>query len=235
MFKEKSFWLRVRIGLGLLAALVASLALFDGLPFRVLIVAGLVLCFFEILSVELCFGGQEDFRSSPLVALVVILCLATAGYFFVTTRRPLIVLAFICTISTDTFAYLCGKAFHGKFFERKPFPKTSPNKTFEGIIGGVALELAISRVAIVIMRDFGVIITGRFYQIALVGGLAAVAGDYLASRIKRAYGIKDFNAALGDLKIEQLLGREQGHGGYLDRLDSIIFLSTIIVILRTFT
>ena len=102
------------------------------------------------------------------------------------------------------------------------FPRLSPKKSVEGFIGGIAgaviLGLIYGRIfgahlisLSVPMRDCAII--------AGVGALIAVVGDLAASAIKRDTGIKDYGRLI------------PGHGGILDRFDSILFTAPVVYIL----
>jgi phosphatidate cytidylyltransferase len=105
----------------------------------------------------------------------------------------------------DTFAYFCGVAF-GK---HKMIPRVSPNKTWEGSIGGYLAGSIISLLyGVLVLKKlpFGLLLAG-----SLLLPLAAQIGDLSFSSIKRRFKVKDFGNLL------------PGHGGVLDRIDSIIF------------
>lgn len=127
-------------------------------------------------------------------------------------------LIFICAWGTDTFAYLTGKAF-GK---HKLIPHVSPNKTVEGSIGGVigAVLLCVLYLAITSNLMSIQILTGNIYIqgiiIGLIGSVFSQLGDLTASSIKRDTGIKDFGWIF------------PGHGGFMDRFDSVIFISPFL-------
>ena len=121
---------------------------------------------------------------------------------------------FLCAVfsvwSTDSFAYFGGKAF-GK---RKLAPTVSPNKTVEGSLIGAACGIGIGTL-------FGVLLLHSAmlgFIIGIVGGFAGQVGDLLESAIKRRLGIKDFGGLL------------PGHGGVLDRFDSLMVVCTLLVI-----
>ncbi|MGM0612298.1 MAG: phosphatidate cytidylyltransferase [Bacteroidota bacterium] len=103
----------------------------------------------------------------------------------------------------DTFAYLSGRLF-GKTLI---FPEVSPKKTWEGSIGGVVFTI-ISGAIFASSYSFMDLPAWIFF--ALITALSAIAGDYLASLLKRKAGVKDSGKFL------------PGHGGILDRLDSLI-------------
>lgn len=116
---------------------------------------------------------------------------------------------FIIAFGTDTFAYITGNLL-GK---RKLCPKVSPNKTIEGSIGGIlgSILLSIIYSKIFELGDLWIIITLSF-----LGSIVAQIGDLTASKIKRQVEIKDFGFIM------------PGHGGVLDRFDSILFASPFI-------
>ena len=116
----------------------------------------------------------------------------------------------------DCLAYLVGSAI-GK---HKMAPRTSPNKSWEGFVGGLLGSVAVWVVAAVFH------VAGLGLPLALACGLAegvvAVMGDLFESRIKRGVGVKDSGNLL------------PGHGGLLDRTDSILFGSVVAYFLLMF-
>lgn len=124
----------------------------------------------------------------------------------------------IAAWGTDSFAYIIGKVL--KLGKHK-FSKISPNKTIEGCIGGTVGALLISIIYTYICnRIFDTSISYvafGFLTIAL--SIIGQIGDFAASSIKRYVGIKDF----GDLI--------PGHGGMLDRIDSVIFIAPFAYLL----
>ncbi len=121
-------------------------------------------------------------------------------------------LLFVLAISTDIFAYLVGKTF-GK---HKLLEAVSPKKTIEGAIGGViGCVLSSFAFAYFFLPKISYI---DMFLLAFIGSIASQVGDLTASKIKRYCGIKDF----GDII--------PGHGGALDRLDSILFTAMIVFI-----
>lgn len=116
---------------------------------------------------------------------------------------------FIIAWSTDTSAYFSGYLFGNK----KLCPNISPEKTVEGAIGGiVGSMLASAAFAFFLFPEhmFSVIALGFF------GSILSQMGDLIASAIKRYAGIKDFGSIV------------LGHGGILDRFDSIIFTAPAV-------
>jgi len=122
---------------------------------------------------------------------------------------------------SDTSAYFVGTLF-GK---RKLAPKVSPKKTIEGTLGGVVISTGL-------ILLLGVLYEARlgarvdFLMLAVLSpifSIIAMLGDLTASAIKREYGVKDFGTIM------------PGHGGVLDRFDSVLFtLPAVYVATRYF-
>lgn len=123
-------------------------------------------------------------------------------------------LIFITAWGSDTGAYFTGKAI-GK---RKLAPKLSPNKTIEGSMGGILLSTILCIIYGLCMEKIFAIkfnIIG-FAIIGIVGSILGQLGDLTASAIKRYTGIKDYGNLI------------PGHGGVLDRFDSILFTAPLV-------
>jgi phosphatidate cytidylyltransferase len=200
----------------------------------------MILTFIELVFIH--FGWFEQLGIIPF--LVYFICILTVslyqkkgnpvygaafsifGSFFIT--MPLVLLNLIHNISireaipytlaififiwtNDTFAYLAGMAFG----RHKLYEKISPKKSWEGFIGGMVVVVAAG------------ILMNRFYPLAgllnwiffaLFTALASVFGDFNESLLKRIANIKDSGTIL------------PGHGGILDRIDSLLFASPVIYI-----
>ena len=113
-------------------------------------------------------------------------------------------LIFIIAFATDTCAYFAGYAF-GK---HKLIPKVSPKKTIEGILGSTLICLAFGYYFNI---DLKVIVILGF-----LGSIVAQVGDLFASSVKRYVGIKDYGKLI------------PGHGGILDRFDSVILVAPFV-------
>lgn len=122
-------------------------------------------------------------------------------------------LIFIASWMTDTAAYYAG-SFFGK---HKLCPEISPKKTIEGSIGGLLGSAVCCTLFGAIISDFTTVMPIYHFLIIglLCGGLSQL-GDLVASSIKRYVGIKDYSNLI------------PGHGGILDRFDSIIFSAVVI-------
>ncbi len=126
----------------------------------------------------------------------------------------LIWLIFIGAWGTDTLAYTFGRLF-GK---RKIIPEISPKKTIAGAIGGIlGCILLMVIYGIIVNSYFGLNV--RYIALILLGlfcGVISQIGDWAASAIKRYVNVKDFGNIM------------PGHGGVLDRFDSILFVAPVI-------
>ncbi len=121
----------------------------------------------------------------------------------------LVWLIFITAFGTDTMAYFAGYVF-GK---HKLAPKISPKKTIEGSVGGIlgsVLFCAIFGYYVIPELFFHCIVMG------VLGGIISQFGDLTASIFKRKMGIKDFGNLI------------PGHGGILDRFDSVLFTAPMV-------
>ena len=175
------------------------------------------------------------FRSEPklddaLMSLLPLLSLVIPGLgaMSLTAITPhalqvtLLVLMIAVPCVGDTFAFFIGSAVRGP----KLCPAVSPNKTISGAIGGLVGSLLAALLVGFFAWLFGgasrpmLPSWGAYVLIGLFGGVASQMGDLFASLIKRHCGIKDFSNLF------------PGHGGMLDRLDSIIFMAMVVFCYR---
>ena len=130
-------------------------------------------------------------------------------------------LIFISAWGCDTGAYFSGYLFG----RNKLAPTLSPKKTVEGSIGGTVIATALAAAYGFVLysmdlRSFGHILV--FALVAFVCSIAGQLGDLVASAIKRSRSIKDFGNIM------------PGHGGALDRFDSIIFVAPLAFVILYF-
>jgi phosphatidate cytidylyltransferase len=130
-------------------------------------------------------------------------------------------LVFLCSWGCDTCAYCVGKLC-GK---HRMSPRLSPKKSVEGAVGGVAGAALLTALYSFIFRKNMGIDTREIALLALIAaiaGLISMVGDLTASAIKRNYDIKDYGNLI------------PGHGGILDRFDSMIITAPIIYYLAAY-
>ena len=167
----------------------------------------IIYCFYSLIHLKQILP-VEKYQYDAVFFILLILCFAWGG---------------------DTCAYFAGRAF-GK---HKLCPVVSPNKPVEGAVGGVLGTMVFGVVATVIYSvvadrtdvftrsNFGV---SMYLIIALLGIVAAVLGiygDLFASVVKRQCGIKDYGTIF------------PGHGGILDRFDSVMFIAPFVTMVVT--
>ena len=126
----------------------------------------------------------------------------------------LVGLVFLCSWGCDTCAYCVGVLI-GK---HKMAPKLSPKKSIEGGIGGLAGAALLGALYALAINKWGGASAGvgEYALICFVGGIISMIGDLAASAIKRNHEIKDYGKLI------------PGHGGILDRFDSVIFTAPVI-------
>jgi phosphatidate cytidylyltransferase len=118
---------------------------------------------------------------------------------------------FILIWTNDTFAFLVGK----NFGKRKLLERISPNKTVEGFIGGMVFTFVAS---FILANKFHSHTLTQWIVIAAIVSTFGVLGDLIESMFKRQAGVKDSSNFI------------PGHGGFLDRFDSVIFAAPFIFI-----
>lgn len=138
--------------------------------------------------------------------------------------NTLLIIGIILTMTSDVGAYLIGKICGTKFIHARPFPNVSPNKSWEGVIGGLFIPG-------LIMPCLNYLFPNNLsgwplpMTVGCLAGLCAILGDANESALKRRYGVKDANDLLKNhpsfRHVESWLGGSEGHGGYYDRLDSM--------------
>ena len=127
----------------------------------------------------------------------------------ITNGKILIWFVFFSAWGTDIFAYLIGK-----HFGKHKFTEISPNKSIEGCIGGIIGALVMILTYTVVCNQFFMMNINYFYAgfIAVLLSVVSQIGDLAASSVKRYCSIKDYSNLI------------PGHGGMLDRIDSVIFI-----------
>lgn len=172
---------------------------------------------------------RADYRemfATQFMTLYIVLFMSYIPRIYAELGLEAMALIFIIAWGSDTSAYFCG-TFFGK---HKLIPKVSPKKTVEGAAGAViitgllcaAYGAVINACGYPLMGaapDMGVYI--RLFTVGAVTSAISQLGDLAASAIKRDAGIKDYGKIF------------PGHGGFMDRFDSVIFISPVVFYLFT--
>ena len=184
-------------------------------------------CLAVVMFIEavLSYGGAKPLRSADImytlfggiVIPMALTCLLRLK--MMPNGKYLVLLPFVCTFVSDSGAYFVG-VFLGK---HKGIFKVSPNKSLEGCIGSMA-SLIVGMVIYGLVLRYGAKIDVSFPILmlyAVIGNFVTQLGDLAFSLIKREHGIKDYGNLI------------PGHGGMLDRFDSMTFAAPAIFILVT--
>ncbi len=185
---------------------------FNSVFFRIFTVLTIIVGFCELY--KLFRESRYNHIGYFSTAICIFALLSTGFYFFSLKDKELILFAFLIIAIFDGFSQVSGQLF-GK---AKLFPKISPGKTIEGLIGG-------SLVALLSALVFKSLITGsplKAIVLAFVVVVFAFAGDAAKSIYKRQYCVKDFSNLI------------PGHGGFLDRFDSLIAAGAGVTLLGLF-
>ena len=223
---SKNFQVRLLCGLGLFIVAVVTMYIFDGIPFKIL-----AILFALIAAIELFSFLEKKKTVKNVILLFCELAFLVGGSIFViniTTLQIWLLIFGVC--GYDIFAYLCGNAFGGKVVKHhRPFPYISKNKTWEGTVMGVIISICLVGVVLYLTNS-------NQYWFLLCGPLAMI-GDLFESYMKRQFKVKDSNELVIKNpffdKLEFIVGEKEGHGGFLDRCDSIAFTCTILLIITT--
>lgn len=172
--------------------------------------------FVELLLIKDLFSYKTIplFQSKRLI--ITTFYLSTAFVFLVSISTmdnqfsPWVILgAFVLVWTNDSFAYIVGK----NFGRQKLFPRISPKKTVEGFLGG----LFFSCIASLVIAEFTKTLPfNHWLFLGIIVSVFGTLGDLIESKFKRQANVKDSGVIM------------PGHGGLLDRLDSIIFASPFI-------
>ncbi len=147
-----------------------------------------------------------------MLSFLVALRLEPGTVAFPEVGRNFLFLALFATFGSDTAAFFIGKAFG----RHKLAPQISPGKTWEGAIAGVAGGIIIS---LLFTLETSLQLPLSWWQAILLGALVSVfgqVGDLAESLLKRNYGVKDSGSLM------------PGHGGILDRMDSVLFAGAVV-------
>lgn len=205
-FKIKDFNLKIiAIALStLITCYIRSLNIFMFLVILIL--------YFVVMSIYYLFLEKINILDFIKLTFIFIYISIPMGLFLNLGNTNDIWLIYIISWGTDTFAYLVGVLF-GK---HKLCPNISPKKTIEGAIGGILGSVILLNIFNIYIFKYNPIFINL---VAIFSSIVAQIGDLFASKIKREANIKDFGNLIS------------GHGGVLDRFDSIVFLTPVIYVI----
>lgn len=223
---DKNFKVRIIVGLSMFIIALIGLYTFDSIPFKV------IFGFYTAMSMIELYSFFKNKRKPINIILALVETLLLAGGLAFVIRVDLnhfwYIILGVC--GYDIFAYLFGKMCGGKIFKKsRPFPHVSKNKTWEGTFLGLATATIFVTIKIVNQGSFD-----TDWMFLLCGPLALM-GDLIESFLKRTFTVKDSNEIIIKNKffrfLELFVGGSEGHGGYLDRVDSTAFTGTILFII----
>src|SRR5574344_2604865 len=214
------FWLFFGVTLLIAVGEAKILYSLEGNSIYIYIVLLWVAVYFYPMPVDLIFivamgyASQIAYKRKLDKKMILPLLYPTASFVFLMalySEFGVMVLFWLLMIvaATDTGAY-----FAGKTFGRTPFCETSPNKTLEGVVGGMIFAVIMG--VFTSINEVGIL--GAIIVSAIVS-LSSVFGDLYESYLKREAGVKDSGNIL------------PGHGGVLDRVDEYLFEKIIILVL----
>lgn len=208
MFKK----IKIRVPVGITLLLVLGTLLVGGLgnieSRLFFLLASLI---FIMIMLVIFYPKYSLFDGMAILFIVLYMGLLVHIYLIRELTQGLMWLLFvlICIWASDTLAYFVGK----KFGTRKLIPLVSPGKTIEGSVGGLAGCILVAGIFALIYPEISF---GFFVFLAFLVGIFAQLGDLWESLIKRRVGVKDSSKLI------------PGHGGILDRFDSMFFTMPVI-------
>lgn len=200
------------LGLGLGAFILACSWWLPHLGSLPLALAALMMALVFLIS----FSRNQNFRYSSLgiilAGLAYIPLIASSIFSF----GPMEIIFLIAlTVSSDTCAYFIGL----RFGKHKIWPKISPKKSIEGSAGGLVGCILVGSI---LGLNFGQAPMSCFIVLCLILGILAQLGDFFESALKRSREIKDSGTIF------------PGHGGVLDRMDSLLFVIPVYALSKNF-
>ena len=223
---DKNFKVRVIVGLSMFIIALIGLYTLDSIPFKIIFGFYTAMSIIELFS----FFKNKHSALNIIVALIETLLLAGGLAFVIRVDLNHFWYIILGVCGYDIFAYLFGKMCGGKIFKKsRPFPHVSKNKTWEGTFLGLLTATAFVLIKMSTQNSFD-----TDWMFLLCGPLALI-GDLIESFLKRTFSVKDSNDIIIKNKffrfLELFVGGSEGHGGYLDRVDSTAFTGTVLFII----
>ena len=185
--------------------------------FKIVVLIILLFCLYELFSLVNHYNNKYKNYIFFLLSVFWLICAFGYSLFFFISLEDGIIFTYVLFISIwvcDTFAYIFGS----KYGKKKIFPSISPNKTILGTISGI-VGVAIVIIGFKYLIDiYGFSIELEYsdmINLIIIIGIIGQLGDFFESFLKRKANIKDTSSIL------------MGHGGFLDRFDSISFAAPI--------
>lgn len=225
---DKNFKVRLIVGLSMFVVALIALYTFDSIPFKIIYGFFVFVSIIELISF---FKHKINTLTVTLAALEIIFLIVSVIFVAkIDLAHFWYIILGVC--GYDIFAYLFGKLLGGKIFKKsRPFPHISKNKTWEGTFLGLTMAIGMCAVMMVARNSFAV-----DWMYLLCGPLALI-GDLFESFMKRRFEVKDSNEILIKNKffekLEMIVGGSEGHGGFLDRVDSTAFATTVLLIITS--
>ncbi|UQS86500.1 phosphatidate cytidylyltransferase [Nicoliella spurrieriana] len=199
--------------------LIAPPSLFQSLP-GYLTPTFIIYIFVMLLLLRMVFTKNRFNFDDVGIATLAMLYVGIGFHYLIVARATginVVLYALLIVWTTDSGAYIFGR----KFGKHKLAPHISPNKTWEGSIGGSLLATVIGTLIVILFPQ-------HFYSIVpmiiitIIASIGGQFGDLVESALKRHYGVKDSGKIL------------PGHGGILDRFDSLLFVLPILHLFNIF-
>lgn len=232
---SRSFKVRAKVSIGIILIVLIGALTPDANGLRIVYAFAAVMSLLEVHT--LAISKEQTSWGDLFHDLFLFFVLAFSILAVYIMPSALLIIGIILTMASDVGAYMVGKICGTKFIKSRPFPVISPNKSWEGVIGGLLAPGIAVPLLNWLFRDN---LPGRPLSIMVgcLAGLCAIIGDTSESLFKRHHGAKDANDILktkpGLKYIEAWLGGSEGHGGYFDRLDSmsmVLLLLGIVTVL----
>ncbi len=173
-----------------------------------------VLYFFTLLLLVCTVFSKNNFTfDDAAVAILGVMYIGFGFKFLLLTREnglDLLLFTLFVVWSTDIGAYMIGR----KLGEHKLAPSISPNKTIEGSVGGIIMALIVAVIYLIFYPQDNPL--GWMLVLTVILSIAGQLGDLVESAFKRYYNVKDSGKIM------------PGHGGILDRFDSLLFVLPIL-------